>query len=84
MEELSNARICDLREVAEHHYQKIDDALARGDEVAATSHERMANVIERMISKEEARLEREISEAPRRAAEARLAYHLENDTLDLY
>jgi hypothetical protein len=28
--------------------------------------------------------ERRQSKAPRRAAEARLAYHAENDTLDLY
>ena len=51
---------------------------------AAESKDRILNVKWRLLSEQRALLERHESEAPRRAAEARLAHHVENDTLDLY
>jgi len=54
------------------------------DSLAAESKDRVLNVKWRLLSEQRALLERHESEAPRRAAEARLAYHVENDTLDLY
>jgi len=76
--------LLELFEMAHHHYQCIDAALERGDEEDAATHERMANVVERLIGYEQRRLDRLRREAARRAAEARLAFHDHEDTLDLY
>lgn len=54
------------------------------DSPAAESKDRIIGVKWRLLLEQRAILERHESEAPRRAAEARLAYHVENDTLDLY
>ena len=62
------------------------------DSLAAESKDRILNVKWRLLSEQRALLERHESEAPRRAAnkaankaaKARLAHHVENDTLDLY
>ena len=54
------------------------------DSLSAESKERVLNVKWRLLSEQRAILERMESDAPRAAAEARLAYHVENDTLDQY
>lgn len=54
------------------------------DSLSAESKERILNVKWRLLSEQRAILERMESDAPRSAAEARLAYHVENDTLDQY
>jgi len=69
---------------AEYLYAKADEAEARGDWLTAESAERMALVKDRLLSEERDRLERAEDRAAREAAEARLAYHDEHDTLDLY
>ena len=68
----------------EELFHLIDDAEQRGQETEAQSLERIAGRMEDLLQEQRDILQRIESEAPRRAAEARLAYHLENDTLDLY
>ena len=54
------------------------------DGLEAEGLERMLNTTDCLLAEQLEMLDRLLSEAPRRAAEARLAYHVENDTLDLY
>lgn len=54
------------------------------DSLEAESKDRILGVKWALLLEQKALLQRHESEAPRRAAEARLAYHVENDTLDLY
>jgi hypothetical protein len=65
------------------YLEKELDAL-NPDSLAAESKERILNVKWRLLSEQREILERRESEVAREAAEARLAYHVENDTLDLY
>ena len=64
--------------------KQLDAAEKRGDDIAAESLQRIWLVKEGLLSDAEEQLEDYRSEAGRRSAEARLAYHEENDTLDLY
>ena len=64
--------------------KQLDAAEKRGDDIAAESLQRIWLVKEGLLSEAEEQLEDYRSEAGRRSAEARLAYHEENDTLDLY
>lgn len=54
------------------------------DSLEAESADRILTVKYRLISEEQTRLHRAEIMAAREAAEARLAYHDEHDTLDLY
>lgn len=54
------------------------------DSPSAESKERILNVKWRLLQEQTDILMRKESNAAREAAEARLAYHTENDTLDLY
>lgn len=54
------------------------------DSPAAESKERILNVKWRLLQEQTDILMRKESSAAREAAEARLAYHTETDTLDLY
>jgi len=74
----------DLEETIEYLHYKIDEAQARGDDLEAESAERIANTTERLLAEQREILDRFESEGARAGAEARLAYHVENDTLDLY
>jgi hypothetical protein len=63
----------------EHQLDDLDP-----DSPAAESKDRVIVVKWLLLLEQKALLQRHESDAPRRAAEARLAYHVENDTLDLY
>lgn len=54
------------------------------DSLEAESAERVLNVKYRLFSEQRDLLQRAESDSARAGAEARLAYHVENDTLDLY
>lgn len=73
--------IRDLAATIRYHETRIDMA---ANDLDRESHERMANVAERLLEEQQDILDRLQSNAAREAAEARLAYHVENDTLDLY
>ncbi len=64
--------------------EKLDQAIAEGNDEAAALYEEVWAEMARHNHALKEQAEREESEAPRRAAEARLRYHVENDTLDLY
>lgn len=64
--------------------KQLDAAEERGDDIAAESLERSWLVKEGLLADAQEQLDRYQSEAGRRSAEARLAYHEENDTVDLY
>ena len=64
--------------------RQLDDAEERGDDIAAESLQRSWLVKERLLADAQEQLSRYRSEAGRRSAEARLTYHAESDTLDLY
>ncbi len=64
--------------------EKLDKAMHDGDLEAANRYEKVWAEMIRHNDGLKEQAEREASEAPRRAAEARLRYHVENDTLDLY
>ena len=68
----------------EELFERIDEAERHGREMESLSLERIANRLSTLIDEQERRLEAMESEAPRRAAEARLAHHMEHDALDLY
>lgn len=67
-----------------HVGHQLDAAEDRGDELAAESLERIWIVKERLLDEARRKLDNYYSEISRRSAEARLAYHAEEDTLDLY
>lgn len=75
-----NVRI--LQDDILHLEQQLDGLDPDGLE--AESKERVLNVKWRLLSDQQGLLERRESESARRAAQARLAHHVENDTLDLY
>jgi hypothetical protein len=62
--------------------QRLDEAAP--DSLEAESRERILNVKYRLLQEQRDLLDRRESASAREAAEARLAYHVENDTLDLY
>ena len=62
--------------------QRLDEAAP--DSLEAESRERILNVKYRLLQEQRDLLDRRESASARDAAEARLAYHVENDTLDLY
>jgi len=64
--------------------KQLDAAEERGDDLAAASLARSWLVQEGLLAHAKEKLDRCRSEAGRSSAEARLAYHVENDTLDLY
>ena len=64
--------------------KQLDDAEERGDDLAADSIERTLNVKTRLLDEATDKLDRYRSDAARRSAEARLAHHVANDTIDLY
>lgn len=64
--------------------KQLDAAEERGDDLAAVSLERSWLVKETLLSDAQEKLDQYRSEAGRRSAEARLEFHAENDTLDLY
>jgi hypothetical protein len=70
----------DLDEVG----RQLDAAEERGDDLAADSLERIWLVKEGLLAEAQRKLENFRSDAARRSAEARLAHHAANDTLDLY
>ena len=62
--------------------RQLDEA--HPDSLEAESRERILNVKWRLLEEQRELLARAESNAAREAAEARLAYHAEHDTLDLY
>jgi hypothetical protein len=65
-------------------YDRIDDAERQGLEQQANCLEDTARDLEATIECQIETRDRMESEAPRHAAEARIAYHDHEDTLDLY
>ena len=65
-------------------YDCIDDAERQGLEQQANWLEETARDLEATIERQIETRDRMESEAPRHAAEARLAFHDHEDTLDLY
>jgi len=63
---------------------QLDAAEDRGDILACDGIEDAINALEVLKAEVDGKIHRAESESARRAAEFRLAYHLENDTLDLY
>jgi len=63
---------------------RVDAAEEAGDENAAAIQQEILNTLYQLRDEMEEDAERRESERPRRAAEARLRFHEENDTLDLY
>lgn len=74
--------IRDLEDTVRYHERMIAEAAP--DSLEAESHERMAGVAERLLEEQWDARYRIESNAARAVAEARLAYHTEHDTLDLY
>lgn len=74
--------MCVLQDDIRYLEQQLDGL--DPDSPAAESKERIINVKWRLYLEQRDLLQRYDSAASRRAAEARLAYHVENDTLDLY
>jgi len=68
----------------DHLQRKLDRAVEEGNELEAESVERILSVKEGLLADEIAKRDAAESRAAREAAEARLAYHDDNDTLDLY
>jgi len=65
-------------------YDRIDDAERQGLEQEAMRLEDVARDLEATIERQIETRDRMESDAPRHAAEARIAYHDHEDTLDLY
>lgn len=65
-------------------FDRIDDAERQGLEQEAMRLEDVARKLEVAIERQTDIRDRMESEAPRHAAEARLAFHDHEDTLDLY
>jgi len=73
----------DVREL-ERKIDKLDTDSLEAVSLEAESASRILNVKLVLLSEQKEKLERIESNSAREAAEARLAYHVENDTLDLY
>jgi hypothetical protein len=78
------ASIRDLTADLHRLYDRIDDAERQGLEQEAMRLEEVARKLEAAIERQTDIRDRMESEAPRHAAEARIAYHDHEDTLDLY
>jgi len=78
------ASIRDLTADLHRLYDHIDDAERLGLEQEAMRLEEVARDLEATLERQIETRDRMESEAPRHAAEARLAFHDHEDTLDLY
>jgi hypothetical protein len=65
-------------------WDKADAAEESGDIGLAAAHEAAAAALSELHHDVQEKIESWQSESARRAADCRLAYHVENDTLDLY
>jgi len=82
--EAATARVHELEERFRALCDALDDASDRGARAEVHAIELRLYGVERDLDAAEARLDRLTCNAAREAAEARLAYHDEHDTLDLY
>jgi hypothetical protein len=73
-----------LSDEVDYLQRKLDAAVDRGDDLEADSVERILGAKEGLLVEQENLLDNYESNAARYAAEDRLAYHVENDSLDLY
>jgi len=78
------ASVRDLTADLHRLYDRIDDAERQGHQQHANWLEETARDLEATIERQIETRDRMESEAPRHAAEARIAYHADEDTLDLY
>jgi len=78
------ASIRDLTADLHRLYDRIDDAERQGHQQQAQWLEDTARDLEATIERQTDIRDRMESEAPRHAAEAQIAYHADEDTLDLY
>jgi len=78
------ASIRDLTADLYRLYDRIDDAERQGHQQQSQWLEDTARDLEATIERQIETRDRMESEAPRHAAEARIAYHDHEDTLDLY